>query len=196
MMKRTLFLSLLLAGIAALPVLAQESEWSGTCKVDFSGESTLHDFAGTVAAEPFTVTISDLSNPAAATATSRVVVKASGMNTDNEKRDVEMHKCMDVATHPEILVDVDHLAVAETRPAADGPVPRPTVVPFKMILMGKTHEISGQVSDWSYSEKEVSFTVSFPVSLKDCGIKPPNVLGLVKVKDEILVKASLALKRK
>lgn len=73
---------------------------------------------------------------------------------------------------------------------------RPTVVPFKMTLMGKTHELSGQVSDWSYSEKAVSSTVSFPVSLKDCGIKPPNVLGLVKVKDEILVKASLALKRK
>ena len=131
MRKRVLFLPILLAGIAALPVLAPESGWSGACKVSFSGESTLHEFA-----------------------------------------------------------------VAETRPAADGPVPRPTVVPFEMTLMGKTHEISGQVSDWSYSEKAVSFTVSFPVSLKDCGIKPPSVLGLVKVKDEILVKASLALKRK
>lgn len=194
-MKRALFLSLLLAAISDLPSRAQESEWSGACKVRFSGESTLHDFAGTVAAEPFTVTISDLSRPAEATATSRVVVKAAGMNTDNEKRDAEMRKCMDVATHPEIVVAVDNLAVARTRPAADGPVPRPTVVPFKMTLMGKTHEISGQVSDWSYSEKAVSFTVSFPVSLKDSGIKPPNVLGLVKVKDEILVKASLTLKR-
>lgn len=194
-MKPTLFLSLLFAGLSAISIHAQESEWSGTCKVRFSGESTLHDFEGTVAAEPFTVTISDMSNPAAASATSHVVVKAAGMNTENEKRDVEMHKCMDVTTYPEIAVDVDHLAVSETRPAADGPVPRPTVVPFKIKLMGKTHEVSGQVSDWSYSEKAVSFTVSFPLSLNDCGIKPPNVLGLVKVKDEILVKASLALKR-
>jgi hypothetical protein len=32
--------------------------------------------------------------------------------------------------------------------------------------------------------------------LKDSGITPPNVLGLVKVKDEILVSASVKLKRK
>jgi len=131
MRKRVLFLPILLAGIAALPVLAPESGWSGACKVSLSGESTLPEFA-----------------------------------------------------------------VAEARPAADGPVPRPTVVPLKMTLMGKTHGLTGQVSDWSYSEKTVSFTVSFPVSLKDCGTKPPSVLGLLKVKDEILVKASLALKRK
>ncbi|MCB1207573.1 MAG: YceI family protein [Verrucomicrobiae bacterium] len=175
---------------------AGEAEWTGTCKVHFSGESTLHDFEGTVATEPFTVSVSDMTEPSRATATSRVVVKAASMNTDNEKRDVEMHKCMDVTTHPEIVVEVDHLAVADTKPAADGPVPRPTVVPFKMTLMGKTHELTGRVSDWSYSDEGVSFTVSFPVSLKAAGIKPPSVLGVVKVKDEILVKASLSLKRK
>lgn len=175
---------------------AQDSNWSGTCKVHFSGKSTLHDFEGTVAADPFTVTVSDLANPADATASATVVVRASGMDTGNEKRDVEMHKSMDVANHPEIVVEIDHLAVASTRPATDGPVPRPTVIPFKMTLKGKSHEVSGQVSNWSYSEKEASFTVSFPVSLKDSGIKPPNVLGLVKVKDEILVSASLRLTRK
>ncbi len=175
---------------------AQDSNWSGTCKVHFSGKSTVHDFEGTVAADPFTVTVSDLANPADATASATVVVRASGMDTGNEKRDVEMHKSMDVANHPEIVVEIDHLAVASTRPATDGPVPRPTVIPFKMTLKGKSHEVSGQVSNWSYSEKEASFTVSFPVSLKDSGIKPPNVLGLVKVKDEILVSASLRLTRK
>lgn len=175
---------------------AQDSKWAGSCKVHFSGQSTLHDFEGTVAADPFTVTVSDLANAADATASATVVVRASGMDTGNEKRDVEMHKSMDVANHPEIVVEIDHLAVASTRPAADGPVPRPTVIPFKMTLKGKSHEVNGQVSNWSYSEKEASFTVSFPVSLKNSGIKPPNVLGLVKVKDEILVSASLHLTRK
>lgn len=175
---------------------AEDTNWSGTCKVHFSGQSTLHDFEGTVAADPFTVSVSDIANPADATASATVVVRASGMDTGNEKRDVEMHKSMDVANHPEIVVEIDHLAVASTRPAADGPVPRPTVIPFKMTLKGKSHEINGQVSNWSYSEKEASFTVSFPVSLKNSGIKPPNVLGLVKVKDEILVSASLRLTRK
>jgi YceI-like domain len=195
MNQPSLLAAILLLG-ATLVTRAQESEWSGTCKVQFSGESTLHDFEGSVSAEPFTVTISDMSDPAKATATSSVVVKAAGMDTGNDKRDVEMHKCMDVATHPEIVVEIDHLAVAATKPAADGAVPRPTIIPFQMTLKGKTHEVTGQVSDWSYSEKEASFTVSFPVSLKDSGITPPNVLGLVKVKDEILVSASVKLTRK
>ena len=195
-MNKPSFITLIVLAGTVLASRADESRWSGSCKVHFSGESTLHDFEGTVAAEPFNVTISDMSDPAKATATSSVVVKAAGMDTGNDKRDVEMHKCMDVATHPEIVVEIDHLAVAATKPSADGAVPRPTVIPFQMTLKGKVHKVTGQVSDWSYSEKEASFTVSFPVSLKDSGITPPNVLGLVKVKDEILVQASLQLTRK
>ncbi len=195
-MNKPSFITLIVLAGTVLASRADESRWSGSCKVHFSGESTLHDFEGTVAAEPFNVTISDRSDPAKATATSSVVVKAAGMDTGNDKRDVEMHKCMDVATHPEIVVEIDHLAVAATKPASDGAVPRPTVIPFQMTLKGKVHKVTGQVSDWSYSEKEASFTVSFPVSLKDSGITPPNVLGLVKVKDEIFVRASLQLTRK
>jgi hypothetical protein len=195
-MSKPSFITLILLAGTALVSRADESKWSGTCQVRFCGESTLHDFEGTVAAEPFTVTIADESDPAKATATSTVVVKAAGMDTGNDKRDVEMHKCMDVATHPGIVVELDHLAVAATKPAADGAVPRPTVIPFTMTLKGKTHEVTGRVSDWSFSEKKASFKVSFPVSLKDSGITPPNVLGLVKVKDEILVSASLSLTRK
>jgi hypothetical protein len=61
-----------------------------------------------------------------------------------------------------------------------------------MTLKGKIHEVTGQLTDWSYSGREASFKVS----LKDSGITPPNVLGLVKVKDEILVSASVSLTRK
>lgn len=189
--------TIVLALSSIFPFLqAGETEWSGTCEVHFSGESTLHDFEGDVSAEPFIVEISDMANPAAASASSRVVVKAAAMDTGNDKRDVEMHKCMDVSTHPEIVVDVDDLGISEMKTVADGVVPRPTVVPFKMTLMGKTHEITGQVSGWSYSDGDATFSVSFPVSLKACGIKPPGVLGVVKVKDEVRVKATLHLVRK
>lgn len=191
--RSILFTLLFSAGL--IPAFSQEVTWKGTCSVHFNGESTLHDFEGDVAAEPFTVKIAGMANPATATASSTVVVKAAAMDTGNEKRDIEMHKCMDVTTYPEIVVDMDHLPVAATKPAPDGAVPRPTIIPFQMTVMGKAHEVTGEVSDWSYSDEEVAFSVSFPVSLKACGIKPPGVLGVVKVKDEILVKASLKLKK-
>lgn len=193
-MKRSLTL-LAIAGI--LPALhADDTKWNGTCQIHFSGESTLHDFEGDVTAEPFTVTVSGIDDPANASATSEVTVKAAGMDTGNDKRDAEMHKCMDVTNHPGITVTVDDLAVSETKPAKDGAMPRPTIVPFTMTLMGKSHQITGQVSDWSYTDGDATFSVSFPVSLKACGIKPPGVLGVVKVKDEIQVKAKLHLTRK
>lgn len=195
-MKTTLVtLALLLAGSA--PALhAEDTKWSGTCRVHFSGESTLHDFEGDVDTQPFTVTISGMSDPASASASSEVTVNAAEMDTGNDKRDVEMHKCMDVTAHPEITVVVDDLAVSETQPAKDGEMPRPTVLPFKLNVKGKTHQITGKVSDWSYTDGDATFTVSFPVSLKACDIKPPSVLGVVKVKDEIQVKATLHLTRK
>lgn len=191
--RSILFTLLFTAGL--IPAFSQEVTWKGTCNVHFTGESTLHDFEGDVAAEPFTVKIAGMADPATATASSSVVVKAAAMDTGNEKRDIEMHKCMDVTTYPEIVVDIDQLPVADTKPEKDGAMPRPTIIPFQMTVMGKAHEVTGKVSDWSYSDEEVAFSVSFPVSLKECGIKPPGVLGVVKVKDEILVKASLKLKK-
>jgi len=172
-----------------------ENDWSGTCRVTFSGESTLHDFSGTVDAEPFTVSISSSSDLANARASRHVEVKAAGMNTDNKKRDKEMHKCMEVKTFPEIVVDLSDLPVSDTKPVLDGPVPRPTVIPFTMTLKGREHQLTGKVSNWIYNDDSVDCTVSFPVSLAKSGITPPSVLGLVKMKDEIQVTAALHLKR-
>ncbi|HQW28290.1 MAG TPA: YceI family protein [Verrucomicrobiales bacterium] len=174
---------------------AQTEKWKGSCNVTFTGESTLHNFSGKVAAEPFTVAVTGFDDPASATAACEVVVKAKGMNTDDEKRDDAMHKSLDITTYPEIAVDIAGMKAAETQPAADKPVPRPTVIPFTMRLKGKTHQLTGRFSDWSFDGKVVKCTVSFPVSLKDSGISPPSVLGFIKVKDEIKVSAHLVLTR-
>jgi len=188
-------LSLSLTFAFAISAFAQSSEWSGTCKVSFAGKSTLHDFEGTVSAEPFSVKIANFDTPTKALATSLVSVKAAKMDTGNAKRDKAMRKCMEVDTFPEITVSVKDLSPELTSPRMEGPMPEPTVIPFKMSLKGKTHDISGKVSDWSYREDKISCTVSFPVSLSAAGIKPPSVLGMVKVEDQIEVAAQLMLSR-
>jgi len=177
-------------------VSAQSSEWGGTCKVAFAGKSTLHDFDGTVSAEPFTVTITNFENPASADASAEVLVKASKMDTGNKKRDVEMRKSLDLDTYPEISVSVKNLTAEKTNPRTSGAAPEPTVIPFTLKLKGKTHQLTGKVSDWSYADDRITCTVSFPISLSEAGIKPPSVLGLVKVKDGIAVTARLSLARK
>jgi polyisoprenoid-binding protein YceI len=188
--------SLTLLTLICLPLASHADNWKGSCEVKFSGESTLHDFAGTVSAEPYTVSITGLDDPMTATASCKVVVKAARMDTDNEKRDAAMHKSMDAETYPDIVVDVSGMKAAVTEPVSgEGDMPRPTVLPFKMKLKGKTHEVEGRVSDWKFDGKTVDCVVSFPVSLEKSGIKPPSVLGVVKVKDEIKVSAHIVLKR-
>jgi polyisoprenoid-binding protein YceI len=173
----------------------QSSEWKGSCQVSFSGKSTLHDFDGTVEAEPFTVLISNFDTPTKARASSTVLVKAAKMDTGNKKRDVEMRKSLDVDNYPEIRVSVKDLAPEATNPRLDGEVPQPTVIPFVLSLKGKTHRMTARVTGWAYAKDNISCTVTFPVSLAAAGIKPPSVLGLVKVKDEVLVTAKLSLRR-
>lgn len=174
----------------------QTEQWAGNCDITFSGSSTLHKFKGTVKAEPFIISISDLSDKAQANATGKVIVTASKMDTGNKKRDANMDNSMATKTFPEIAVDIGKLNAAATRPVTSGEILRPTVVPFTMNLKGKKQQKVGKVADWSYSDGNISFTVTFPVSLKASGITVPSVLGIVKVADVIQVSAKLNLKRK
>jgi len=176
--------------------LAQDSEkWNGTCEILFSGKSTLHDFAGTVNAEPFTVAISNMTDKSTAKASSKVMVKAAKMDTKSKKRDAKMHDVMKVSTFPDIVVDVVNMTPKNTRPVLDGAVPRPTVIPFSLTIKGKKQQITGTVSNWSYTDNIIMCTVSFPVSLKTSGLVVPTVLGFIKVGDQILVRAKMTLKK-
>tara|TARA_B110000305_G_C19306398_1_gene571776 strand:- start:218 stop:823 length:606 start_codon:yes stop_codon:yes gene_type:complete len=188
-------ISVCLIGAVKADLHATDHLWSGTCKATFHGTSTLHDFSGTVVAEPFTVTTSDLSEGPNAKANGQIQVKVAKMDTDNKKRDAKMHKSLDESTYPVITVSVKDLKASATKPIMSDVVPQPTVIPFSMSLMGKNHLMTAKVSDWSYAADAISCKITFPVSLAKVGIKPPSVLGLVKVADDIFVEAQLSLKK-
>lgn len=182
-----------------LSAAAQEtaaSAWDGACAVTFDGKSTLHNFTGKVKSEPFVVKIKNVDDPAKASASSTVTVKVENMGTDNEKRDKAMRKSLDATTYPEIQVSIADLVPQATQPQPGGDFPAPTVIPFALSLKGKTQQLTGAVSNWKYGADRISFTVRFPVSLKASGIKPPSVLGIVKVDDTIEVSADLTLSRR
>lgn len=174
---------------------AQSSKWSGTCEAFFSGKSTLHAFDGSVKAKPFVVTVIGIDDPATAKVSGKVTVDAAKMDTGNGKRDAKMHESMDVTNHPTIVADVGALTMAAMQPVEENGVPRPTVLPFTLFLKGKEHQVRGTVANWSYKDDSASFEVSFALSLKAAGIKPPSVVGVVKVQDEIRVTARVNLAR-
>ncbi len=173
---------------------AAQGEWAGACVVTFSGNSTLHAFSGNVKAAPFTLTVANSNDPANAKVSGKVIVETAKMLSDNKKRDQKMHECMDAKGHPNIVVEIENLAASATKPV-QGKVPQPTEIPFTLTLKGKKHQKVGKVSNWSYSEKTIKCTVTFPISLATSGIKPPSVLGVVKVDDTIQISANLSLDR-
>ncbi|MCB1229516.1 MAG: YceI family protein [Verrucomicrobiae bacterium] len=189
-------LASLLAGWCLLfPNAGFTEDWDGTCDVTFKGDSTLHDFEGTVTTKPFTVTISGIDQPATAAVSSKITAEAKKMDTDNDKRDEKMYETLEVGTYPEIEVEVTNLKAAETKPVSENGFPRPTIIPFVLKLKGKEHHLTGKVTDWKHDADTIDCTVAFVVSLKAADIKPPSVLGLVKVKDEIDVAAHLKLSK-
>ena len=187
-------LGILLCSVAWTALHAQ-SPWQGSCDIRFAGTSTLHDFSGTVSAEPFQVKVSGLDDPATAKMAAVVKVKAANMDTAKPKRDKKMHDAMDVTTFTEVSVTLPKtMNTAITKPVMENSQPRPTQIPFALTIMGNDQQMLGTVSDWKHNNGIASFKVSFSVSLKASGIAVPAVLGVIRVGDEVKVVATLVLK--
>lgn len=181
--------------LCAASVVQAQTNWKGSCDITFSGTSTLHKWSGTVSAEPFSVAISGADSPSTAKIAAIVKVKAKKMDTDKEKRDENMYESMKVDTHSEVVVTLPKdMTAASTKPVIEGGIPRPTVIPFTLTLLGKDQQKTGTVSKWKYANGVATFTVSFPVSLKASGIEVPAVLGMIRVGDEVVVTAKVTLK--
>lgn len=191
---RTAPLLCLILCLSSLASLRAQDPWKGSCEIKFSGTSTLHNFSGTVSAEPFTVTVTGIEKPATAQLAGVVKVKAADMDTAKPKRDQKMHDSMDVSTHTEVVVTLPKgTNMAQTKPATENEKLRPTQIPFTLTLLGKDQQMVGTISNWKHADGIATFKVTFTVSLKASGIKVPAVLGFVRVGDEITVEADLVL---
>lgn len=183
---------LAIVAFASLPLHAQQA-WKGEGMIEFQGSSTLHDFKGTVPVPSFELLYTSPGNEQAATVSADVSVKAGKMDTGNRKRDRKMHESMEVTEHPLVQVSVDDLKLSETGAEWKEGMPEPDSIPFTLTLLGKEQDLIAEVASWKETEKRIDFVVEFPVSLSASGIQVPSVIGVIRVGDEIQVKAALTL---
>ncbi len=192
--KRLTVFGLMVIGLLASPDLYAQSPWKGSCEIKFAGTSTLHDFAGSVSSEPFTLLVTGIEDPATAGLAGVIKVKAARMDTAKPKRDKKMHASMKVTDYADITVTLpEGMNVSLTKPLAGGETLRPTQVPFTLTLLGKDQQMIGTVSNWKLVAGVATFKVSFSVSLKASGIEVPAVIGVIRVGDEVKVEADLVL---
>lgn len=144
--------------------------------IHFSGTSTLHDFGGQLPTEPFSLILSNGVWFASAE------VLSGRMATANEKRDRKMHQMLGTNAFPEIR---GVLAGAPVPDAAG------TNVTLSLIIRDQTNAVPVRISAWSETSREIKFHADWEVSLEDFGLKPPSVLGVIRVGDRVKLKADI-----
>jgi hypothetical protein len=171
-------------------VQASAAEIRGTCDVRFLGTSTLHDFHGTGKCAEFAAPLERSAGSASVLRLVKLDVPVGTMDTENDSRDKEMRKMFQADRHPVIHAlarDIDTDAVRRRmKEDAAGKAALDVILEIR----GVERKVAAAASGLKEEGNRVSFDVEFPVSLKDFGLKPPSVLGLIRVGDRVTVKAS------
>lgn len=181
-MKRMLIILLLST------TLLHAETWSGRAAIRFDGTSTLHDWGGSVIAQPFKVDVT-MNGGMPARIVSTVTVKAAEMDTQEARRDENMRKAMKAAEHPLIIARIN--AKLDEMPAAG----RMAKLPLELDLLGRPQNVIGTISNWSLDGGRASFDLDFPVSMKASGISVPAVLLFIRVGDGVKVRVHVNLTR-
>jgi polyisoprenoid-binding protein YceI len=169
----------------ALASLAMAAEGAGTAtaEIRFAGTSTLHGFKGHATAEPFALELREEPATHEALATASARVKVSALTTDHEARDRKMRDMLDL----ERFASIDgSIRDAHIPTSGSGPVE------LLLKIRGLEHTVSAAASEWRKADGSTSFRLAFPVSLRAFGLKPPSVLGMIRVGDEVRVECDVS----
>ena len=162
----------------------------GTCDVRFLASATLHDFSGTARCRPYSADLARDGAGKTVLPSVEVEFPVVDMRTGNDSRDVKMREMFQADRHPSIRAaarDVDAESLRERlRKERDGKVP----LTVFLSIRGVEREIRATVGNWKEKGDRFSFDVEFPVSLREFGLDPPSVLGIVRVADRVDVKGS------
>ncbi len=154
---------------------------NGKASIKFEGTSTLHDFEGTVQAVPFKISVRKDAGKLYATATVRVEIM--NMTTDNKQRDKKMYKMFNIKKYTQIIGSM-----------TDAPFPgvgKTAKIPLKLDMHGIKKTVTATVSECKLDDKQASGVLRFTVSLEDFGIKPPSIMGMIRVGNDVEVECDI-----
>ena len=183
------FYSVVMTTLLAGAVSVQAETFKGKAEILFDVHTTLgklHSFTGKVASEPFEVTVdSDKINL-------EVSVVSTNMQTGNKKRDQEMFHMLHTDQHAKITGSAKDLSLEGLKKAAGE---QKTAITPTLTIAGVSKPVEGELSGWKDDGKKITFSTKFTVSLKEFELKPPSVIGLIKVHDPVAVTAAFTLER-
>ena len=156
------------------------TDYRGECAIAFHGSSTLHDIHGKAACQPFTVSKVD-----GVVDMSKLTVAVAGMDTDNSKRDKKMREMFEEKKYPVITGSAGPVALKDVH----------SKVSFNLKIRDIVKPVTATVTNYLETDSRISADVAFTLSLADYQLKPPSVLGMIKVGDKVSVKATIVLSK-
>jgi hypothetical protein len=151
-------------------------QWPAEAVIRFSATSTLHDFGGEITAQSFLLTM--VSNRWLA----ETDVLSGSMATAHEARDRKMHEMFNTNDHPRI-----HGKATFALAPAEGP----TNAVLSLKIRDQQHDLPVRISNWVQTETNIHFHAAWQVSLKQFKLKPPSVIGVIRVGDRVTVNAEV-----
>jgi len=157
--------------------------WPAEARVYFNGTSTLHDFGGNLSAEPFDIVVSNR------TWFASVDVLSGQMATANEKRDRNMYQMLGTNQYPHIHGDVANAPLLANGASA-------TNVALQLKIRDQATALPANIRDWRLTDSELRFRAAWSLSLKQYGLKPPSVAGIIRVGDRVELQAEVVARIK
>lgn len=184
--KFVLVLSILLV---ALP--AWSGDFQGQCGITFTGTSTLHDFSGKVPCQPFILALSDAGDAHGG----NITVAVAQMDTDNSARDKKLRAMFDSERYPLITGTYSGFNFEETLRQALAAPEEQTSFAFKLRIREIEHPVHAALRNLKQSPQGLFFSLQFEVSLADYQLRPPSVLGMIRVGDSVDVQVDVQLQQ-
>lgn len=157
-------------------------------RLEYSFKSTLHPVKGDVLEFSGQLRVD---NPDGIQLKSgRVVVTASSLDSNNKKRDEKTDEMLDVAAYPQLIFTVESFSQVEEI----GELERTGKIKGTLAIKDITREIELKVKILK-SGDQIHLTGSGEISLKSFELKPPSVLGMIRVFDPVTVNFDVLLKR-
>lgn len=148
-----------------------------TAQVEFFGTSTLHDFHGKVPVAPFTIEYSQERDDQILLSGGSSL-KVSEMDTDSKGRDKNMRKMFEAKEYPLISGSIEKVTL---------PLTGESDATVKIKIRDVEKEIPATLFGFEKTAEKVKCSIRFTVSLPEFEIKPPSIMGMIKVGETVEV---------
>ena len=154
-------------------------------KVIFFARTTLHDFNGK--AQQLSGGLVGDTNAIKGF----VDLQIAGLSTGDPDRDKNMYQMFNMSLFPQIHFAFDHGDITKVLTNQDA-----EVIFSGVMSMHHTSRQVSLISTGNWQDGVLLFEGTMFVHLKDFGLKPPSILGLIRVSDEVKVQYKIAFIKK